>query len=174
MWYRIALVIGIYLAAVLETSVTEQPATLQIAWLILVASFAMWQLPAPEAAGWGAGIGFVCDALSGTPLGLHALLLSMAVWGAALCRDRWLGQSLASYGASTMAVTALVILAAAGVRWFQNESFGPMTHVSLVAAGAAAATGLCGLVGVIACRTVAYAAAANGLIPQKRATARSA
>lgn len=174
MWFRIALFVGVYCAAVAETSIVEQPATLQVSWLILAASFAMWRLPALEAAGWAAAIGLVCDAVSATPLGLHVLLLGMLVWGAAICRDRWLGDSLASYGVSTMVVTAAVILAAAAARGLLGESLGPIPRVALMAAGAAAATGLCGLVGVIACRTMVYAAAANGLAPQRRPAVRSA
>ena len=174
MLFRTALVVGIYCAAVAETSIVEQNATLHIYWLILAASFAMWRLPATEAAGWGAGIGLVCDAVSATPLGLHMLTLSMAVWGAALFRDRWLGQSLATYGASTMVVTAVVILAVSVGRRLLGEELGSLAQIAIVATGAAAATGLCGLLGVIACRTTIYAAAANGLAPRGRVTTRTA
>jgi rod shape-determining protein MreD len=168
------MILGIYVAAVAETSTVEQPHTLQVCWLILVASLAMWRLPATEAAGWGAGIGLVCDAISSGPLGLHLLALSMAIWGAALCRDRWLGQSLAAYGALTMAVTGVVVLAVAGGRSALGVGTGPLSQAAIVAAGAAAATGLCGLMVVIVCRTLMYAAAANGLVPRSRLAPRSA
>jgi rod shape-determining protein MreD len=174
MWFRAALAIGVYLAAVAETSLTESSHSLQICWLILVASLAMWRLPAPEAAGWGAAIGLVCDAVSAAPLGLHLLALSMAVWAAALCRDRWLGQSLATYGALTMVVTALVILSVAlGRQLLLDESIS-MRQVAMVAAGASAATGLCGLLIIIAWRTLVYAAQANGLVRRSRLEPRSA
>lgn len=174
MWFRIALTVGIYAAAVAETAMVEQPHTLQVCWLILVASLAMWKLPATEAAGWGVGIGLLCDAVSGAPLGVHLLVLSLAVWGAALCRDRWLGQSLASYGALTMAVTGITVLGSAGLRRVLGEESISVQHAALVAAGAATATGLCGLLGIIACRTVTYAAAANGLIPKRLVEPRAA
>ena len=173
MWFRAALTAGVYVAAIAETSLTESSHNLQICWLILVASFAMWRLPASEAAGWGAGIGLVCDALSAAPLGLHLLALSMAVWGAALLRDRWLGQSLAAYGVLTMVVTAIVIMAVALGRRVLIEEPMEMRQVGTVAAGAAAATGLCGLLFIIGCRTLMYAAQANGLVRRGRLEPRS-
>lgn len=176
MWFRIALVIGIYAAAVAQTSTIEPPQSLQVCWLILVASLAMWRLPSTEAAGWAAAIGLICDALTPAPapLGLHVVALGMTVWGAAICRERWLGESLAAYGALTMAVTAIVILSVAGGRLALGETIGPFSRTALIAAGAAAATGLTGLLGIIACRTGHYAAAANGLIPRSRLDSRTA
>lgn len=174
MWFRAALAVGVYVAAVAETSIVPQAHSLQVCWLILVASFAMWRLPAAEAAGWSAVIGLVCDAISAAPLGLHLLSLSMAVWGAAICRDRWLGQSLASYGVLTMVVSAVVILAVGGGRKLLVEETILMSQVAMVAAGAAAATGLCGLLLIIACRTLLYAAQANGLAPRDRLTTKNA
>lgn len=173
MLFRIALVIGIYAAAVAQTSTIEQPQSLQICWLILVASFAMWRLPSIEAAGWAAVIGVICDAVTAAPLGLHVAALAMAIWGAAICRERWLGQSLAAYGALTMVVTAAVVLAVAGGRMALDEDIGPLPRTALIAAGAAAATGLCGLCAIIAGRTCLYAAAANGLLPRSRLDART-
>jgi hypothetical protein len=166
MWFRIALLVGIYAAAVAQTSIVEQPQSLQICWLILAASFAMWRLPSIEAAGWAAFIGLICDATAPppAPLGLHVAALGMAVWGAAICRERWLGPSLAAYGALTIAVTAAVVLAVAAGRLALGEDIGPLPRTTLIAAGAAAATGLSGLAGIIACRTWLYAAAANGLL----------
>lgn len=167
MWFRIALTLGIYAAAVAETAILEQPHTLQVCWLMLVASLAMWRLPAMEAAGWGVGIGLICDAISGTPLGLHLLALSLAVWGACFVRDQWLGQSLAAYGVLSMLVVAVVVLSVAGLRSALGEEIVSLSHTGLSAVGAAAATGLCGLVLVIVWRTTLYAAAANGLIPRR-------
>lgn len=176
MWFRIALVLGIYAAAVAQTATVEQPQSLQVCWLVLVASLAMWRLPSTEAAGWAAAIGLICDALTPAPapLGLHVVALGMTVWGAAVCRERWLGQSLAAYGASTMAVTAVVVLIVATARLTLGETVGPFSRIALIAAGAAAATGLTGLLGIIACRTSLYAAAANGLISRGRLDARTA
>lgn len=173
MWFRIALVVGIYVAAVAQTSNIEQPQSLQVCWLILVASFAMWRLPSLEAAGWAALIGLISDAVTAAPLGLHVAALGLAIWGAAICRERWLGQSLAAYGALTMVVTAAVVLAVAGGRMALGEDIGPLARTALIAAGAAAATGLCGLCTIIAGRTCLYAAIANGLLPRTRLTARS-
>jgi hypothetical protein len=50
----------------------------------------------------------------------------------------------------------------------------PPPYVGWGAAGAPPATGLCGLLGVIVCRTLMYAAAANGLAPRGRAVSRTA
>ncbi|MBL8849385.1 MAG: rod shape-determining protein MreD [Planctomycetaceae bacterium] len=174
MWFRAALAIGVYVAAVAETSLTETSHNLQICWLILVASLPMWRLPATEAAGWGAAIGLMCDAVSAAPLGLHLIALSMAVWGAAICRDRWLGQSLAAYGVLTMIVTAVVILSVAFGRQLLIDETMDIKHVAMVAAGAAAATGLCGLLIIIGGRTLMYAAQANGLVRRGRVEPRSA
>jgi rod shape-determining protein MreD len=174
MWFRIALFVGIYCAAVVQTSTVEQPQSLQVCWLILAASLAMWRLPSTEAAGWAAATGLICDAVTAAPLGLHVAALGMAVWGAAICRERWLGDSLAAYGTLTMAVTAIIILAVAGGRMAMGELIGPFSRTALIAAGAATATGLSGLLGIIACRTCFYAAAANGLIPRSRLDSRTA
>jgi len=173
MWFRIALFVGIYGAAVVQTSTVEPPQSLQICWLILAASLAMRRLTAIEAAGWAAAIGLICDAVTAAPMGLHVAALGMAVWGAAICRERWLGQSLAAYGTLTMAVTATVVLAIAAGRLALGEVIGPLSRTALIAAGAAAATGLCGLIGIIAGRTCLYAAAANGLIPRARLESRT-
>jgi cell shape-determining protein MreD len=175
MWFRIALFVGIYAAAVAQTSTIEQPQSLQVCWLILVASFAMWRLPSIEAAGWAAVIGVICDAVAPAPapLGLHVAALGMATWSAAICRERWLGQSLAAYGALTMVVTAAVVLAVAAGRMALGEDIGPLPRTALIAAGAAAATGLCGLFAIIAGRTCLYAGAANGLLPRNRLDARA-
>jgi rod shape-determining protein MreD len=168
MWFRIALVVGIYAAAVAQTANIEQPQSLQICWLILAASFAMWRLSSLEAASWATVIGVISDAVTAAPLGLHVAALAMAIWGAAVCRERWLGQSLAAYGALTMVVTAFVVFAVAGGRLALGEEIGPLPRTALIAAGAAAATGLCGLCAIIAGRTCLYAAAANGLLPHRR------
>jgi len=168
MWFRIALVVGIYAAAVAQTANIDQPQSLQICWLILAASFAMWRLSSIEAAGWATAIGLINDAVTAAPLGLHIAALGMATWGAAICRERWLGQSLGAYGALTMIVTAVVVLAVAGGRLALGEEIGPLPRIALIAAGAAAATGLCGLCAIIAGRTCLYAAAANGLLPHRR------
>jgi len=174
MWFRIALVVGIYAAAVTQTATTEQPQSLQICWLILAASFAMWRLPSIEAAGWATVIGVISDAVTAAPLGLHVAALGMAIWGAAICRERVLGQSLGAYGALTMVVTAVVVFAVAGGRVALGEDIGPLARTALIATGAAAATGLCGLCAIIAGRTCVYAAAANGLLPHRRLDTRSA
>jgi rod shape-determining protein MreD len=173
MWIRIALFVGIYCAAVADTSTVEQPQSLQVCWLILVASMAMWRLPSLEAAAWAAVIGLIADSVTAAPLGLHVAALGMTIWGAAVCRERWLGQSLAAYGALTMATTATVVLAVAAGELALGTEIGSISRTALIAAGAAAATGLCGLIGIIAGRTCLYAAAANGLLPRSRLAARA-
>lgn len=165
---RAILITIVYAAAVAETAMLRPVPHLQVAWLFLAASYAIWRLPASEASAWSAAIGLVSDALSAAPAGLGLIAFGTAGWLCAQCREQWGGSSLAAYGVTTMTGSALCLgMIASGGATLGAEAGIPRDFPLLIAA-TAIATGVTGMLVVAVWRTIGCALAANGLATHRR------
>lgn len=144
---HIGLLIGIYLAAVLETDPAAWTSRTGVAVcpLYLLACLAAWSNEPLRAAAWCAAIGLVADALTPGPLGIEAVLVGTLGWAAARirCGHEW--RSLIAFCLLSAALAGGLSFAARSLRVVLTEGGFGFGELLLSCAGAGFATALCGL-----------------------------
>lgn len=149
MFPRIALVVAIYAAAVLDTSDVHLPGGNSVYWLSLVVVGLVWSASPGEACLWGMLIGLLSDATSGHRMGAEVLVCSTLGFLLADLRQRWDCRSLLSLTLLAVAATASLLIAPLAFRCIDVQAEETRIQMHVIVRSAAATVTLALLMALV-------------------------